>query len=142
MSNKKNPSNKKGAPRTLRTFSDTFKRQKVKEIEQGTYTVLQISRLYEVSSQSVYRWLYKYSTHYQRGIRQVIEMESESTKTQRLMQKLAETERALGQKQLQIDYLEQLLAIASQELGLDLKKSFDTKSCPTSTPVSKKKDLR
>lgn len=142
MSKKKNQTIKNRGPQVLRTFSANFKRQKVKEIEQGTYTVLQVSRLYEVSSQSVYRWLYKYSTHYQKGIRQVIEMESESTKTEALMRKLAETERALGQKQLQIDYLEQLLALASQELGLDLKKSFDTKSYPTSTPESKKKDLR
>ncbi|MEM6263364.1 MAG: transposase [Bacteroidota bacterium] len=142
MSRSKKSSFSKNSSRTIRTFSDTFKRQKVQEIEQGTYTVLQVSRLYEVSPTSVYRWLYKYSTHYQKGIRQVVEMESEAKKTQRIMNQLAKTEQALGQKQLQIDYLEKLIELASSELGVDLKKSFDTESWPISTNTSKHPDSK
>jgi transposase len=69
-------------------------------------------------------------------------MESESKKTERLMSQLADLERVVGQKQIQIDYLEKLIEIASSELGVDLKKNFDTKSYPTSTGESKKKDLK
>ncbi|MEL7220814.1 MAG: transposase [Bacteroidota bacterium] len=128
--------------RPSRVFSDTFKRQRVKEIEQCLYTVTEVSRLYEVSPQSVYRWLYKYSVHHQKGVRQVIEMKSEENKTKALLKRVAELERAVGQKQLQIDYLEQLIDIGSEELNVDLKKNFDTKFWPTSTASSKKKDSK
>lgn len=39
--------------RGRRIFSETFKRQKVKEIEQGLYTVLELSWLYGVSTKSI-----------------------------------------------------------------------------------------
>jgi hypothetical protein len=54
-------------------------------------------------------------------------MESESYKTQRLQQKVAELERIIGQKQLEIDFLNKLLEIGSEEIGYDLKKNFSTK---------------
>jgi transposase len=37
---------------------------------------------------------------------------------------MAELERIVGQKQLEIDFLNKLLEIGSGELGIDLKKSF------------------
>ena len=128
--------------RTVRVFSDAFKRQRVKEIDQGLYRVSEVSRLYEVSAQSVYRWLYKYSINHQKGVRQVVQMESEAHKTQALLKRVAELEQVIGQKQLQIDYLEKLIELGSAELKLDLKKSFATKSWPTSTATSKKKDSK
>jgi hypothetical protein len=54
-------------------------------------------------------------------------MESESYKTKRLQQQVAELERIIGQKQLEIDFLNKLLEISSEELGFDLKKNFSTK---------------
>jgi len=128
--------------RKVRYFSDTFKRKIVKDIEQGLYTVLQVSRLHEVSSNSVYRWLYKYSKHHRKGTRQVIEMESEANKTKQLLEKLAKVEQTVGQKQMHIDYLEKLVEIASEELGIDLKKNFDTKSYPFSINKSSNLDLK
>ena len=128
--------------RPVRVFSDTFKRQRVKEIDQGLYTVSEVSSLYEVSRKSVYRWLYKYSINHQKGVRQVVQMESEAHKTQSLLKRVAELEQIIGQKQLQIDYLEKLIEIGSEELKLDLKKSFATRSWPISTAISKKKDSK
>lgn len=108
--------------RVRRVFSEAFKRQKVKEIEQGLYTVLELSRLYNVSTKSVYRWLHKYSITHQKGIVQVVQKQSEAQKNKELLARLAELERIVGQKQLQIDYLEQLIRISSEELKVDLKK--------------------
>ncbi|MBX2877715.1 MAG: transposase [Saprospiraceae bacterium] len=125
--------------RSRRIFSETFKRQKVKEIEQGLYTVLELSRLYSVSTKSVYRWLHKYSITHQKGVVQVVQMQSESHKNKQLLARLAELERIVGQKQLQMDYLEQLIRISSEELKVDLKKNFDTQSWPTSTDLSSQK---
>lgn len=142
MSKGQKPLKKVTKLRQVRNFSDTLKKKVVKDIEEGVYTVLQSSRLYEVSSNSVYKWLYKYSKHYERGTRQVVEMKSEAHKTKRLLEQLAETERAVGQKQMHIDYLEKLIELASAELGVDLKKNFATKSSTSSMDGSSKKDSK
>ena len=53
-------------------------------------------------------------------------MESESHKTHRLQQQVADLERIIGQKQLEIDFLNKLLELGSEDLGFDLK-NFSTK---------------
>ena len=114
--------------RQHRYFSEDFKIQKVKEIEQNLISVSELSRIYEVSDTAVYNWIYKYSVHLKKGITQVIEMESESRKAKKLQERLAELERVIGQKQLQIDYLEKVIEFSSEELGNDIKKKYDTES--------------
>lgn len=125
--------------RTRRIFSDTFKRQRVKEIEKGLFSVTEVSKLYSVSKQSVYRWLYKYSINHQKGVIQVVQMESESQRTKALLERVSELERIVGQKQLQLDFLEKLVEISSKELKIDLKKNFDTMCSTTFTDLSNKK---
>ena len=114
--------------RQHRYFSEDFKIQKVKEIEQNLISVSALSRLYEVSDTAIYNWIYKYSVHLKKGVTQVIEMESESRKAKKLQERLAELERVIGQKQLQIDYLEKIIEFSSEELGNDIKKKYDTES--------------
>ncbi len=118
----------KKAMRQHRFFSEEFKIQKVKEIEQNQIGISELSRLYNVSRSAVYKWVFKYSIHLKKGVNQVIEMESESRKTKKLQERLAELERAVGQKQLKIDYLEKVIEFSSEELGEDIKKKFDTES--------------
>ena len=90
-------------------------------------TVTQLSRLYGVTRSAVYKWLYHYSGFYKQKATLVVQMESESYKTQRLQQQVAEMERIIGQKQLEIDFLNKLFEIASEEVGYDLKKNFSPK---------------
>jgi putative transposase len=104
-----------------RSFSESFKRKKVKEILEKRLSIKQVSELYGVSRTSVYKWIYKYSA-LERGTKQVIQMESEALKTKLLLQQVAELERVVGQKQLEIDYLSKTLELASKEVGYDLKK--------------------
>lgn len=113
--------------KTNRQFSEEFKKSKVKELIEKQITVTQLSRIYGVTRAAIYKWLYKYSPNHQRKTILVVEMESESFKTQRLQQQVAELERKIGQKQLEIDFLNKLLEIGSEELGFDLKKNFSTK---------------
>jgi hypothetical protein len=47
-------------------------------------------------------------------------------------------ERAVGQKQLKIDYLEKLIELAGDELGMDLKKNSDTKPSSGTLKTGKK----
>jgi len=64
-------------------------------------------------------------------------MESESHKTNHLLNKVAELERIVGQKQLNIDVLEKTLSVASEELGYDIKKKYGPKSSNTSGKTEK-----
>ena len=54
----------------------------------------------------------------------VVQQDSEAVKTQELLKRVAELERILGQKQMEIDYQSKLIEIASKELEIDIKKSF------------------
>lgn len=113
--------------RTNRCFSEEFKKRKVKELVEKQITIKQIVRLYGVSRTAVYKWLYKYSPHHEKKTTLVVQMESESHRTMRLQQQVAELERIIGQKQLEIDFLNKLLEIGSEELGFDIKKNFSSK---------------
>jgi transposase len=113
--------------RTNRTFSEEFKKSKVKELVEKQVSVSQLSRLYGVTRPAVYKWLYRYSRDYERRSTLVVQMESESYKTERLQQRVAELERTIGQKQLEIDFLNKLFELASDEIGYDVKKNFSLK---------------
>lgn len=117
----------KWQPRPRRVFSEAFKREKVAEITSGQMSVAQLCKLWGVSNTSVYQWIYRYSPSHQRGTVMVVQKESEASKVQALQQQVAALERALGQKQLVIDYQDQLLKEASQELGFDVKKNTKSK---------------
>jgi len=105
-------------------FSVPFKQQKVKELLNKQTTIREISDLYGVSRSAVYKWIYKYSPHHEKGTIQVVQMESEAAKTKLLQSRLKESEAMIGRQQLKIDYLEQLIELASKELGYDLKKNY------------------
>ena len=110
-----------------RIFSDEFKKEKVHEIEYGYVSILQVSRLYDVSISSVYKWVYRYGRT-KKGVRMVIEKESESAKSAALSARVAELERLLGQKQVELEYLQRVIAEGDKLLGCDLKKKCEPKS--------------
>ena len=66
--------------RQNRCFSESFRKKKVKEIERNLSTVSEISREYEVSSTAVYKWMYKYSSMRKKGVKQVVELLSDTRK--------------------------------------------------------------
>lgn len=110
--------------RKRRIFSETFKKEKVSDITSGLTSVKEICELYEVSRTAVYKWIYKYSPHHERGTVQVVQMESEATKTKLLKSRVVELEAALGRKQLEIDLLTKLIELANKDLQIDIKKNY------------------
>ena len=105
-----------------RIFSEEFRRKRVWEIENKLVTVSHVSREYSITRSAVYKWIRKYSKHYQPSVKVVLQMESEEEKTKKLQAKVAELERALGRKQMELDYLNKLIELESKRLGEDLKK--------------------
>jgi len=112
--------------RQQRNFSEELKRKKVSEIERNLTTVSEVCREYEVSATSVRRWLYKYSKMRKKGIRQIVEAKSDTRKLQQLKEQVRELERMIGQKQIQIDFMQKMIELAEAEYGVDIKKKFDT----------------
>jgi putative transposase len=91
--------NSKSPSKLIRHFSVEFKRQIVAQLDAKLITISEIVRLHEVSAVSVGRWRRKYSKHYEKPTKVVIEMESEALKTKALLERNAELERIIGQKQ-------------------------------------------
>jgi transposase-like protein len=112
--------------RHRRIFSEAIKRKIVSDIETKRVSVLRAAREYDVSVQAVYGWLKKYSRHLKQTKTIVVQMESESYKTKELEKKIKELEAALGRKQLEIDFLNKMIELSKDELGIDLKKKFST----------------
>lgn len=110
--------------RVQRYFSEDFKKKKVREIEQNTVTVSELTREYGVSKTAVYKWIYKYSATRRKGIKQVVEAKSDTVKIARLREEVRDMERLIGQKQIRIDFLEKMIELAEQEYGIDIKKKY------------------
>lgn len=109
-----------------RTFSEDFKLRIVYEYESGTYGVAEISKLYDIYEQTVYKWIYKYSKYNKKSIKVVELKDSQMDKIKHMEKRIAELERALGQKQMHIDYLDKMIDIAKQEYDIDIKKNSNT----------------
>jgi len=118
--------NQKTSLRASRVFSEALKKKVVKDIESGKVSVLAASREYSVSFQAIYQWLNKYSRHLQTSKRIVIEMQSESYKSRELEKRIQELEAALGRKQLEVDFLNKMIELGSEQTGVDIKKKFST----------------
>ena len=124
--------------RKQRKFSEEFKKCILNDFESGNFSVLQLERLHKIKGQIIYRWIYKYSNHNQQGQR-IVEMKDSSTqKLKALEQKVKELERTVGQKQVQIDYLEKMIDIAKDDLNIYIKKNSDTPQSNGSVTTKRK----
>jgi transposase-like protein len=112
----------------FRQFCIDFKKEKVKQIDEGKITVLQLSRIYEVSSTAVYKWVRKYSRYAGQNEKVVVQKDSEQAKTLLLLKKVAELEQLVGQKQVEVEYLKKVIDFGSEITETDIKKKFESRS--------------
>jgi len=109
-----------------RTFSNSFKREKIELIDQGKLSVKELSLIYEVSETAIYQWRKKFSK-YSSSERMVVEKISEEKKNVELRKQIRELEQALGRKQLELDYYKEVVEIISEEEGEDVAKKYKPK---------------
>ena len=121
-----------------RRFSEDFKRKIVTEYEQGSLSVVQLSRLYNVSNVQIYNWIYKFSNFNEKGYRVVEMKDSQSLKFKELERKIKELERNVGQKQIMIEYLEKMIDLAKEDFNIDIKKNYATPQSIGSKKIIKK----
>ena len=110
-----------------RYFSEEFKQKRVRELENNLVKVSDICRTYEVSRTSVYKWIYKYSTMAKKQHKQVVEPKSDTKKIQLLEERIKELERAVGQKQMMLDFKDKMIEIAEATYNIDIKKKLGSK---------------
>lgn len=106
-----------------RRFSTVFKKEKVELIDEGKLTVKELSDIYEVSPNAIYKWIKKFSIHGKQE-RVVVEKISEEKKNTELLKRIRELERSVGQKQLELDYYKAVIELVSEEAGEDVKKKY------------------
>lgn len=126
------------AQRRRRNFSESFKIQKVKEIEMGMTKVSEICKQYELSDVSIYKWLEKYGSMKNKKERIIVETESDTKQLLELKKKVAELERIIGQKQILLEFKDKMIDIAEEMYGVDIKKKLSEK--PSNTSGKKEKD--
>lgn len=114
------------AERRQRHFSDSFKIQKVRELETGKTKVSELCKQYEVSATNVYRWLNKFGTMKDKKERLIIEIDSDTKQLLELKKKVAELEQIIGQKQILIDFKDKMIDLAEETYGVDIKKKYST----------------
>jgi len=124
--------NQKVVKRQRRIFSESIRKQTVKDIEEGKCTVKQACNELLVSDVSVYRWIEKYSRYLKKNKVLIVEDKSEAYRTKELERKIKELEAALGRKTLESEYFQGLIDIASKELSIDIKKNFAEKTLTNS----------
>lgn len=113
--------------RRQRTFSERIRKEVVRKIENNLLSVSEASKDYQVSRTSVYKWVYKYSSLYAKGYRQIIEPMSSSKQIKALKDKIKELEQIVGQKQIELDFLNKMIEITEEDLGIDIKKKAGLK---------------
>ena len=124
--------------RHLRKFSEEFKLKVVADYESGKFGIRELEKMYQINNANIYNWVYKYSKYNKKSI-QIVEMkDSQSKYMTDLEKKVKELERAVGQKQMQIDYLERMITIAGEEYSIDIKKNSNTPQFGGSKNIKKK----
>ena len=119
------------AERRQRHFSDSFKIQKVRELEIGKTKVSELCKQYEVSATNVYRWLNKFGTMKDKKERLIVETDSDTRQLIELKEKVAGLEQVIGQKQVLLDFKDKMIDLAEEAYGVDIKKKYSTQQSNT-----------
>jgi transposase-like protein len=123
--------------RQLRRFSEEFKKQKVQEIQSKSTTISEVCKAYEVADTNVRKWIAKYSSNYQKGIVTIVESESDTKKLIEAKKRIAELERLIGQKQIQLEFKDKMIELAEEYYQIDIKKKFESKPSSGSGSIEK-----
>lgn len=123
--------------RRRRTFSEAFKRDKVHEIELGKVRISQVCGQYNVSDTSVRSWIRKFGLQKQSYEKIIIETMSDTLALKQAKERIAELERLVGQKQIEIEYYKKMIDLAQDYYGIEIKKKFSMQPSSTSGSIEK-----
>lgn len=91
--------------RKMRHFSPTLRIEVVAKVEKNQLSVAAAAREYGISPTTVYQWIHKYSTYNKAGTVVMIDKTKRAEQLKALNDRIAELERVVGLKQMEIDFL-------------------------------------
>lgn len=107
--------------RRRRRFTESFHKEHVALIESGEITVAEVCRLYQVKRASVNRWLNKYgSQKLPEPI--IVGIGKDYDQFKVLERENKELKQLIGEQQLKMSWMEGLVALAKERLGMDFEK--------------------
>jgi transposase-like protein len=124
-------------PQFQRSFSEDFKKGKIRDLERNITSIPDICRTYSVSRSSVYKWIYKYSAMAKKQLKQVVEAKSDTQKIKALEERIKELERIIGQKQLLLEFKDKMIEIAESTYNIDIKKKVSSRLSSGTTTTAK-----
>jgi transposase-like protein len=116
-------------PKDIIRYSSAFKSKVVSEIERGKHTLTSAQRIYDIGGKcTIRKWVLSLGKNHLLG--KVVRVESidERSKLRQLEKDKQLLESALANEHLRVLALENMLELASVEMGLDLKKKYATKA--------------
>ncbi len=127
------------AERRVRHFSESFKIQIVRQLERGLIRGCDVKKEYSVSYTSILRWKNKYGMSKEsKPVRLVVETQSDTKKLLELKKRVADLERIVGQKQIQLDFKDKMIELAEEHYSVDIKKKIVDKQSSTTGKNEKK----
>ncbi len=110
----------------IRTFSEAFRKEKVKMLEQGDITPTELRNLYGMALTTIYKWKKKYGS-LPANERVVVEKDSDRYRSTHLLKHIKELEAMVGRSQMEISYFRAIIEQANHVYGTDLEKKFKKK---------------
>lgn len=121
----------------IRRYSQAFKQQVVREYEAGA-SVTSLLQKYGIGShQAVKRWISQYGRSGYRAEVVVIQSVDDQLAVKAMQERIRELEAALAESVLENRMLKTTLEVASEALGMDLKKNFAKRSSSTPRSLAK-----
>jgi len=109
-------------------YSQAFKQQVVREYESGA-SIYRLLQKYGIGGhKTVERWVKQYGCSGYRSELVIIQTVDDQLEVKGMKQRIADLESALAQSNLDKRMLRATIEVASQSLGIDLKKNFGKKS--------------
>ena len=108
-------------------YSMAFKQKVITEIESGKYSLRQVSKIYNVSDVSLYKWLRRFGKNHLIGKIVRVEMKGEADLIKQLEAEKKALESALAQAHLKIITLESTMEVAEERYKIDFKKNIGSK---------------
>lgn len=112
----------------IRRYSQAFKRQIVREYEDGA-SIYKLLQKYGIGShRTVQGWIKQYGRAAYRAELVVIQTVDDQLEVRAMKERMSQLEKALAESVLENRMLKSTVEVASQSLGMDLKKNFGRQS--------------
>lgn len=113
--------------RRRRRFSESFRKQQVAYIEDGSKTISQVAHEFDVKADNVRLWVKKY------GVKElakpiIIQTEEDINRIKTLEKEAAYLKQLLGSQHVELVYLKECLSLAKEKLGEEFEKKIKFKS--------------